>query len=966
MEFLNIEGALIPHQVINIRGDGACMFSSLSYLMYGEDNRAQEVRRQIVQYICRNWRRFKPFTMLESGDPYKTKAQYLESMMKHNTFGTTCELMAAGELYRYEFQVYRNGIMMITVGEASDGVKRLQFSGDLMRGHFNVLVPQVERVQASQETLNSLQGGDLMEVEVSHASRMVDNESISSTETVEQNVHHRGKKRRKRFTHNIRKKQLIEANTSYTKKKPDVNKKAVSKYQNKHSHDVQQANQNYNDVRRKERLKPWSQKSLSALDYNPEINYANDKIVCLGDLVTCQWCLAKKWKHESPGLCCCGGKVRLPPPRLLPEPLFSLLTNNHPESEHFLINLRKYNSCFQMTSFGAKEIREGNFMPTFKVQGQVYHRIGSLLPPPELQPAFLQIYFVGDDEKETDIRCQNFPATKPYLVRQLQTMLHQYNPYIREFKIALESTPIDVQFKVVIQANKKPADGHRGRFNAPVTNEVAVVIVGQEFDRRDIILHSRDASLKRVSETHRSYDALQYPLMFCFGEDGYAIDIPQRHPDTQAALNKTVSAASFYAYLIMERQNTENMLLLFRGLLNQFLVDMYAKIETERLNFIRCNQTSLRAENYVHLRDAVQQSDGDIGEIGKMVILPSSFTGGPRYMHERTQDAMTYVRIYGRPDLFITFTSSPKWHDIHKQLKDGQKPQDRHDLVARVFHLKLKQMMNLLTKGQVFGPTICYMYTCEWQKRGLPHSHILIWLFEKIRPHEIDHVISAEIPNVEDDPILHEVVTKNMIHGPCGTLNQNAPCMVDGICSKRYPRTLVAETITGNDGYPLYRRRSIADNGRSTIVKVNRQEIEVDNRWIVPYSPVLSKTFKAHINVESCHSVKSIKYICKYVTKGSDMAMIGISAGNSNDEIIQYQMGRYVSSNEAMWRIFSFPIHERYPAVIHLAVHLENGQRVYFTVQNAIQRVDQPPSTTLTSFFDLCETDEFAKNTFVL
>ncbi|XP_050059845.1 ATP-dependent DNA helicase PIF1-like [Aphis gossypii] len=72
-------------------------------------------------------------------------------------------------------------------------------------------------------------------------------------------------------------------------------------------------------------------------------------------------------------------------------------------------------------------------------------------------------------------------------------------------------------------------------------------------------------------------------------------------------------------------------------------------------------------------------------------------------------------------------------------------------------------------------------------------------------------------------------------------------------------------------------------------------------------------------------------------------------------------MGRYVSSNEAVWRIFSFPIHERHPSVVHLAVHLENGQRVYFTAQNAVQRAAQPPSTTLTSFFETCQNDDFAQ-----
>lgn len=275
--------------------------------------------------------------------------------------------------------------------------------------------------------------------------------------------------------------------------------------------------------------------------------------------------------------------------------------------------------------------------------------------------------------------------------------------------------------------------------------------------------------------------------------------------------------------------------------------------------------------------------------------------------------------------------------------------------------MKLKSLMDFIVKHRVFGETRCWMYSVEWQKRGLPHAHILIWLVKRIRPNEIDHVISAEIPDYNEDPLLHEVITKNMIHGPCGILNPISPCMVEGKCSKRYPRQIVAEIITGNDGYPLYRRRSIDDNGNSTIVKVNRQDIEVDNRWVVPFSPLLCKAYKAHINVEFCHSVKSIKYICMYVKKGSDIAVFGVAAENSNDEVTQYQLGRYVSSNEGMWRIFSFSIHERHPTVVHLAVHLENGQRVYFTDAKVLQRVDRPPSTTLTSFFEMCQNDDFAR-----
>lgn len=422
---------------------------------------------------------------------------------------------------------------------------------------------------------------------------------------------------------------------------------------------------------------------------------------------------------------------------------------------------------------------------------------------------------------------------------------------------------------------------------------------------------------------------------------------------------KKVSAMNFYAYRLMIRQNEENHLLRCRKLFHQYVVDMYAKIESERLNFICHNQAKLKSEEYIHLQDAVR-NDLNVNDIGRLTILPSSYIGSQRHMQQYAQDAMAYVRKYGRPDLFITFTCNTQWDDIAVHLLPGQKPMDRHDITARVFRQKLKAMMDLIVKLRLFGKVRCYMYSIEWQKRGLPHAHILIWLEEKIIPNQIDSIISAEIPDETIDPELFDVVKKNMVHGPCGEINPNSPCMIDGNCSKRYPRQLVQDTITGNDGYPLYRRRSTDDNGKSTVIKVRNQDIVVDNRWIVPYSPILSKMFKAHINVEYCNSVKSIKYICKYINKGSDMAVFG-AAQNENDEISQYQLGRYISSNEAVWRILSFPMHDRHPTVVRLAVHLENGQRVYFTADNVQQRAASPPVTTLLAFFKLCETDAFAR-----
>ncbi|GFT82258.1 ATP-dependent DNA helicase [Trichonephila clavipes] len=218
------------------------------------------------------------------------------------------------------------------------------------------------------------------------------------------------------------------------------------------------------------------------------------------------------------------------------------------------------------------------------------------------------------------------------------------------------------------------------------------------------------------------------------------------------------------------RRNEDNYIIKYRQLFHQCIVDMYVKIETERLLFLRLNQTKLRSEKCIHLRDAVV-NEGNITNIGKMIILPSSYIDSPRHMQEYAQDAMAYVRHYGRPDLFITFTCNPAWDEIHELLLPGQSQVDRHDIIARVFRQKLKSLMDFIVKYEVFGSVRCWMYSVEWQKRGLPHAHILIWLYNKITSDEIDDGICAEIPRADIDKDLHAVIIKNMIHGSCGALN---------------------------------------------------------------------------------------------------------------------------------------------------------------------------------------------------
>ena len=118
---------------------------------------------------------------------------------------------------------------------------------------------------------------------------------------------------------------------------------------------------------------------------------------------------------------------------------------------------------------------------------------------------------------------------------------------------------------------------------------------------------------------------------------------------------------------LMIRPNNENYILKCRQLFQQYIVDMYAMIESERFLFIRLSQTKLCSEQYIHLRDAVV-NDGNTTNVRKLTILPSSYAGSPRQMHEYAQYAIAYVCLYGRPDLFITFTCNQSWDEIQQLL----------------------------------------------------------------------------------------------------------------------------------------------------------------------------------------------------------------------------------------------------------------------------------------------------------
>jgi len=167
----------------------------------------------------------------------------------------------------------------------------------------------------------------------------------------------------------------------------------------------------------------------AGFNYDPAYDYANHPNMIIGNMdKVCRFCGAKKWAGEAPGLCCSGGKVRLQPLADPPDVLKNLFLGNSAHAKTFLKGIWRYNSCFAMTSFGIKNgpsrvhdrstsggggdfennsaVRHRGKQYTFKIQGQCYHRMGSLRPQPDQEPKFLQIYFMGGTEEEVAQRCR--------------------------------------------------------------------------------------------------------------------------------------------------------------------------------------------------------------------------------------------------------------------------------------------------------------------------------------------------------------------------------------------------------------------------------------------------------------------------------------------------------------------------------------------------------------------------------
>ena len=424
----------------------------------------------------------------------------------------------------------------------------------------------------------------------------------------------------------------------------------------------------------------------------------------------------------------------------------------------------------------------------------------------------------------------------------LHRLLLRYNVWVQRLRAASASdTPViewrsDVDVSGMVVGAVVAAPGSR-----------SIVLRLQSSDRPEFI-----------DDGHCLYHTLSYPLLFPTGATGWHAGMLCWDP--QQMRQRRVTLLQWARHLLMHR-DAPTFLQRCEKLSLEFYCDLYAQYEARVTAFhsLPRQQAMYRSGSYRAVSDYLSGSnDVNLSDVGRPVVLPSSFVGSPRFYYQLYLDAMALPLRYHKPDLFITITCNPLWPEITAALPTGSHWRFHPDVVGRVFMLKFESILAEITDSQIFGPVLAFVWRVEWQARGLPHIHMLLILEQRLlSPVDIDKIVSAEFPDPVARPDLHEAVQQFMIHGPCDT-RQHLKCRSeskDGSCIRQYPKEFVDFTRVLSDGYPEYRRRGRHEGRDGDRV--------LTDEWVIPHNPYLLERYRCHINVEAAGHIRSCKYVYK-------------------------------------------------------------------------------------------------------
>ena len=377
-------------------------------------------------------------------------------------------------------------------------------------------------------------------------------------------------------------------------------------------------------------------------------------------------------------------------------------------------------------------------------------------------PRFSQLY-VHDPATENTLRISNMNLlssltkkqieTVKNIMPKLQNLMKEVNPYVKDFMHICEIPDEQLkEGKLVISCKERPKGAHERTYNKQTSLSEVSILTNSE--PGDIVLRKREGGLQFVYDIHPAAQPLHFTLLFPHGTKGY--DEQTKHVKGDKA--KRVTPREFFAFHLNMRCPGSDFIFRGRRLFQEYLCIAFTTIESQKLKFQRKNQKALRADTYKNVKDVVSERmpvtdkiyhDDHNLKLGKRIVLSKSFIGSPRWYNSQFQDGMAICREHHKPDFFITMTCNRHWPEIKRELRDMETAQDRPDIVARVFKQKKDQLIRDINFGKVLGKVPAFLWVIEFQKRGLPHMHMLVILCDDDRlssSMDVENVISAELP----------------------------------------------------------------------------------------------------------------------------------------------------------------------------------------------------------------------------
>ncbi|GJX21938.1 DNA helicase [Tanacetum coccineum] len=321
-----------------------------------------------------------------------------------------------------------------------------------------------------------------------------------------------------------------------------------------------------------------------------------------------------------------------------------------------------------------------------------------------------------DDEKVNNETC---------LVAQASSEVCSESSYFSDENSSIDDLVLDNEYDKLTAQNRCSASeipgfkirlynkgGIRG-YELPTSDILGGIVFEDGPNSRtdfDVIIEFRGGPPQRINKLHQSYMSLQFPLLFIFGQPGFYPDLVLKPRDGRGK-GKKVSMNVYYKYQLHPRVKEFGLISRGGRLFQQYVVAVFCAIEQSPLYWVRNHQNDLRSDYLLGLYDVVSRGDREGIQAGSKIMLPRTFTGGPRYMYNHYLDALAICRSLGNPKFFITFTCNVKWPEIKRYMTQcpGLTPSDRADIVCRVFKQKVNDFLKILQYERPFGYVIACM-----------------------------------------------------------------------------------------------------------------------------------------------------------------------------------------------------------------------------------------------------------------